>query len=140
MNIRRRFNNSISRLRPSQIAVACLGCFAITSCSMVRIEQDGRVLSHSIHVLSSPILPRPEQGLAVYRTTAFGVFRSASILGVGAATDMLAFAATADACGTIMLVESLPTTLPSWLLDAPRKSPQLLCVAELSPKEKTHDQ
>lgn len=134
----------IEKLRILTFAAAsvCVGVSsALTaSCSVVRVEQDGRLLSESIYLLTSPAPPRPQHGLVVYRTTAFGAFSNASMLGLGAAREILAYAASPDACGTIMLVESLPLSPPPWLLDLQRRSPNLLCVAELSPKENFHDQ
>lgn len=136
----------LTNLRRLMFAGVCMCVAVISSCSMVRVEQDGRLLSESIYLLTSPPLPRPQQGLVVYRTTALGAFSNASMLGVGAVRvgvgavrEILAFAASPDACGTIMFVESLPLTPPPWLHDLQRRSPNLLCVAELSPKETVRD-
>jgi hypothetical protein len=129
----------VANLRRLMYAGVCICVAVISSCSMVRVEQDGRLLSESIYLLTSPPLPRPQQGLVVYRTTALGAFSNTSMLGVGAVREILAFTASPDACGTIMFVESLPLTPPPWLHDLQRRSPNLLCVAELSPKETVRD-
>ena len=132
-------SKSITPLRADLIAVACICGMATSACSIVRVEDNGHVLSHSIHFLTKPTLPRPQHGLAVYQTTAIGAFKGGSMLGVGAAMEFAAYPANANACGTIMLVESLPSVPPPWLLEIQRLSPNSLCVAEFSHKEKIHD-